>query len=728
MGWMFRLRMKPKLVVVLLLTTMVPLALVVGFSIDSATEGLRAQTAEQLAAVRENKKANIQQYFQTIRNQVQNFSANPMITEAMAHLPSAFAAYRQQAGIDGDKLKVRRAALGDFYADGYERVYRQKNKGKDAPAGQFLRQIDADAVALQADYLQANPQPIDEKHHYLGPQNGTRYAGLHRQLHPAMRRYLEKFGYYDIFLVDSETGKILYSVFKEVDFATSLKDGPFAESGIGRAFREANRAESREAVALADFSPYPPSYDAPAGFIASPVFQEGKKVGVAIFQIPLDRITAVMGERTGLGETGDSYLVGPDKRMRSDSYRDSQGHSVVASFRGTVADNGVQTPAVRQALAGETGTEVLKDYSGRRVLSAFAPVNLPGGLHWAIIVEQELAEIYSPIRQIRNDILIMGLIVAILAGLVGYGLAHTLTRPLNDLAHKANLISKGRLDVAFPRHMTDETGDLSRAMESMVESLGGLVGQLRGSGLGAGRIETGKMESDGLSASVGRAQSIAQTLKLSDTLLNSLGEGVFGIDEQGRFTFLNPAALRLLSYDREEELLGRNSHDLIHHTDSQGQPYPEESCPIYQVMQTRIPLEAWQDWFWRRDGLGFPVEVYATPLSRASDSAPGGVVVFRDITEQKRLEAKLEHQATHDRLTGIYNRTKLYELLSMVHQQHLRYGTPFSLILFDIDHFKAVNDQFGHGIGDQVLIEVTSRVRANLRGNDHVGRWGARSS
>ncbi|MGM0412343.1 MAG: sensor domain-containing diguanylate cyclase [Pseudomonadota bacterium] len=218
--------------------------------------------------------------------------------------------------------------------------------------------------------------------------------------------------------------------------------------------------------------------------------------------------------------------------------------------------------------------------------------------------------------------------------------------------------------------------------------------------------------------------SRAEAEQFNQTLLNSLGEGVFGINAEGAFTFVNPAALRLLGYDREEELLGENSHQLTHHTDTEGQPYPEEACPIYQVMQTGEPLEAWQDVFWRRDGSRFPVETYATPLWRDLGTVFGGVVVFRDISEQKRLERELEQQATHDRLTGLYNRGFFDQVLDKEIGRAARYGHPLSLILLDIDHFKAINDTYGHLVGDEILKGLAARMARRLRESDTLARWG----
>jgi diguanylate cyclase (GGDEF)-like protein/PAS domain S-box-containing protein len=131
-----------------------------------------------------------------------------------------------------------------------------------------------------------------------------------------------------------------------------------------------------------------------------------------------------------------------------------------------------------------------------------------------------------------------------------------------------------------------------------------------------------------------------------DQLLASLGEGVFGVDREGLFTFLNPAALALLGYEDEQAVLGRNSHRLTHHTDAEGDPYPEAECPIYRVMATGGPLEAWQDRFWRADGTSFPVEVHANPVRGASAGVEGAVVAFSDITERKSREEALRKYRT----------------------------------------------------------------------------------
>lgn len=211
----------------------------------------------------------------------------------------------------------------------------------------------------------------------------------------------------------------------------------------------------------------------------------------------------------------------------------------------------------------------------------------------------------------------------------------------------------------------------------------------------------------------------------SRTLLNNIGEGVFGVDAEGRFTFINPAGLRLLGYSSELELLGKNSHELIHHSYPDGAPYPVEHCPVHQAINTGVSQGVWhEDWFWRPDGSSFPVEIYATPLWQELGQVFGGVVTFRDTSERKRLEFELQQLAYHDQLTQLYNRYAFYELLEQEVERARRYQTRFSLVMFDLDHFKQTNDTFGHDLGDQVLVRVAELAGKRMRINDSVCRWG----
>jgi len=204
-----------------------------------------------------------------------------------------------------------------------------------------------------------------------------------------LTQYNNEYGYYDLFLISS-SGRVVYTVTKEPDFGKNVKTGDLKSSPLGKLFRKAMRG-----VALQDFEPYAPSNGAPAGFVGAPVKSGGKTIGVVAMQLPLSAINKLMMERTGLGKTGETYLVGPDKLMRSDSFLDPVNHTVTASFANP--DKGsVDTEPVREAHAGKDGADVIIDYTGNPVLSSWGNLKIKG-LKWTIIAEIDVAEAFSPV-------------------------------------------------------------------------------------------------------------------------------------------------------------------------------------------------------------------------------------------------------------------------------------------------------------------------------------------
>jgi PAS domain S-box-containing protein len=121
-------------------------------------------------------------------------------------------------------------------------------------------------------------------------------------------------------------------------------------------------------------------------------------------------------------------------------------------------------------------------------------------------------------------------------------------------------------------------------------------------------------------------------------LLESTADGVYAVDAQGRVLFANRAALAILGYGAEDELLGRASHATIHDRRPDGRPFPESECPLLRPRSTGEVVRVEEDWFVRRDGRFVPVAYSSAPVM--VDGARGAVVVFRDITERQRAEAE----------------------------------------------------------------------------------------
>ncbi len=476
---------------------------IIGVATEKSHQALEEAARERLIALRDIKKSQITDYFETIRNQIQNLSRAYEVTDALQSFNSSIVTYRNE--IFQPDIKKYRSELAQYYSGVFSAEYKNHNRGGSVNTDMLLKGLDADAVALQYQYIKANPNPIGEKDKLIDPIDGTQYGEWHAQFHPFLRDFQQRFGYYDIFLADAETGRIVYSVFKELDFATSLKHGAYANTGIGEVFRQANQADSPDFVALSDFSPYLPSYQDQAAFMASPVFDnEGEKLGVLIFQMPIDGINAVMThdrqwKQAGLGDTGETYLVGADGRMRSNSrflIEDKAGYlqairdgGLSEEIVGLIGDKGssiglhpIETSGVKAALSGQSGFEIFPDYRNVPVLSAYAPLSF-NGLNGAIFAEIDEAEAFAASDALSKQLLWVSggiaLVLIVLAIAAGVWFAGRISKPILQLSRTIEDVEQNSdLTQRVAIQSSDELGTAANAFNSLMEKIQNSIQQV----------------------------------------------------------------------------------------------------------------------------------------------------------------------------------------------------------------------------------------------------------
>jgi methyl-accepting chemotaxis protein len=310
-----------------------------------------------------------------------------------------------------------------------------------------------------------------------------------------LSRYLEKYGYYDIFLFEPG-GYCFYTVCKEADYHTNLLTGDFAQSGLGKSLRRS--LESRK-MAFADFARYAPSNGAPASFLTQPLLDKTGPVLAVGLQVPLEGINRIMSERSGMGKTGETYLVGPDMLMRSDSFLDPEGHSVVASFANP-SQGKVDTEATQKALSGTSETKIIQDYNGNPVLSSYAPLDI-FGVRWAMLAEIDESEALASVVQMEQTTaergasnlytsLILTAVVAIIFVVISFVIASAIRRPIVALVDRIRDIAQGEGDLTqrVHEHEKDELGVLGRWFNAFVSKLERIIGDLR---LGIGQLRLG---------------------------------------------------------------------------------------------------------------------------------------------------------------------------------------------------------------------------------------------
>jgi methyl-accepting chemotaxis protein len=472
---MIRSILQNRLLLALLAISLIPLS-ILGLSMYFLTShAIMRQATDRLTAVRTIKANQIQSYFHSIQDQIQTFSEDRMVIHAMSDFKKGMSSIQAENQVTEESLTEMREKVGRYYKTEFSREYASQNAEHDSEVESLIDKLvlplDAEAITLQYHYIQNNPNDLGKKELLEQAADGSAYSESHKLYHPIIRNYLQKFGYYDIFLVDIKTGDIVYSVFKEVDYATSLRDGPYASTNLGRAFNEAAKSTWKDSVVFVDYETYPPSYEAAASFIASPIFNGDEKIGVAIFQMPIGRINEILAERTGLGESGETYAVGSDHLFRNESrFLEELGvDSTIIN-----PDIRVNTQAVISALDdNKSGSAIVENYRGEMVLSSWQPLTVDidaegneAGRHWALMSDISLAEVRGPVTQIAFYSTMICLITACLVLWVSYRFSKQFTEEAVRQAALVHGIADNTTSLAGA---SEELTSVSQQMSSNAE-------------------------------------------------------------------------------------------------------------------------------------------------------------------------------------------------------------------------------------------------------------------
>ena len=402
-----KLNIAKKLPIVIVSLALLSLATASYEAMSEAEGALEEVQAQKLEAVQESRIANLSNYLGGIREELQTMATNHMAIDGIKDLEDSFA----ELGYDPKQV-------------------------------------------AQKLYIDDNPNAAGEKHKLDYAPDGSAYSQFHKKYHPWFRQLMEARGYYDVFLLN-EDGDVVYSVYKEADFATNVVNGEWKESDLGKVFREVEN-KPVGTVVFTDFAPYAPSAGVPASFMATPVYEYGGEFhGAVVFQMPIDRINKIMQNEAGMGETGESFLVGQDKLMRSDS-RFSKESDILKTV--------VDSEAVAKSFANEDGTMVANDYRGVEVVTAYGPITF-NGVTWAVVAKIDMEEIDIPVVEMQNVILIAALVIALVVTGIGVFFARSITKPIANMTDVMGVLAGGNLEAEVPSlDRTDEIGDMAKAV------------------------------------------------------------------------------------------------------------------------------------------------------------------------------------------------------------------------------------------------------------------------
>ena len=330
------------------------------------------------------------------------------------------------------------------------------------------------------------------------------------------------------------------------------------------------------------------------------------------------------------------------------------------------------------------------------------------GLDWVVIsaIPEQLL-IAPAVRSITLAALLAALALLVFT-LIYNWIAGRLLRPVSSLVQISQALSSGDLDKRVDIGRFDEIGRISSSFNNMADKMQFLVNNLEA---------TVKRRTEELGSTNQRLLDKGDELRL---ILDSTAEAIYGIDIHGNCTFCNLSCIRVLGYEGQDELLGKNMHDMIHHSRADGSPLPVTECKIFLAFKENRGTTADDEVFWKADGTSFATEYHSFPQTK-NGQVVGAVVTFMDITARKRKDNRIEYLSYHDELTGLYNRRYFEDTRAKV---DVPSRFPISIVFADINGLKMTNDIFGHGAGDE-LIKMTARILAqSCREYDIVARVG----
>lgn len=480
----FNISIRVRLLLAFALTVVAAVSAVAYRSSQIASTTLRQQSMRQLQSIRDGKRREIERYFRSVEDQVLTVAQNPATLLALKQFARATQQLDTDPVTESASMRPHMVRLKQYM----EKYYEREIAAKMVDMGSLLLP-QRSAVWLQALYVAENPNPAGKKEALDAADDGSQYSQYHAVWHEVFRTIVKKFGFEDLMLVDARDGRVLYSVAKGPEFQTSLMDGPYAKTSPAQLVKRLQVESKAGEYLLRDFDAYLPLHGRPAAFAGSPVFEKDNKVGVLVVQVPLQKINDIMTaerqwEEVGMGATGETYLVGRDMLMRSESrFLDDlkkedpavvkAGTAIltvkVESEAAKAARDLVIFPEVDPETKQSVGIETYPSYRGVTVLGASAPLQGIRGMAWGIVTEISEKEALSPVTDLLTKIGITagGLILAaIIAALI---FAQWLSQPVRVLSETVHEIEQGNFNARAIVKQRNELGVLAQRFNEMLD-------------------------------------------------------------------------------------------------------------------------------------------------------------------------------------------------------------------------------------------------------------------
>jgi class 3 adenylate cyclase len=451
-------------------------------------QALKKNFMGQLAGVRSSKAFELETYYKTIHSHVLTLSEDRMFVDAMREFRAAYRTMNTTA-IPADVLV---AVTENYRTQFYPRVQKLK---RERPRVEDYLPVTPAAFHLQYAYIVKNPFPLGRRKEIEQAADDNEYTRVHARYHRAFRRIIENFGYYDLYLIDDETGTVVYNVSKDRDFATSLQHGPYRDSNLAKLMRQCAETANPDDVFFSDFEPYEAAYGEPTQYVASAIFDGPKRLGVFALQLSTqaieDVITGRRGwERDGLGRSGQSIIVGADHLLRTNArpfLEDPEQYLAglkasgapeeklnrIRTYKSTILEWKLDTPSVNAGLQGKEGNTIERSLDrGLMTMSlvSFMPLHIEG-LNWMLESRMHLDEALRPVVEMAQLFGWWGAGLLALTVIAALLMTRQILRPIHALVAAARRVAGGDLTAHVEWKWKDELGVLSDAFNSMTGSI-----------------------------------------------------------------------------------------------------------------------------------------------------------------------------------------------------------------------------------------------------------------
>lgn len=470
---------------IMLLLVSITSSVVVGYiGFVNGRSSLQDAAFDRLTEVRDSRAREISALYSNIQNNLLINARGQSVAEATQQFTAAFAELESVELTDEERDTVT-----TFFTDTLGSRMGEV-AGEPVDASTFIPTSAAQSY-LSLHYTTPN-ETFGDAIAVEDAGDGSTWSATHAKYHDFFRRMTEIFHYEDVVLVDTK-GNVVYTAFKGIDLGTNLDTGPLQRTNLAEAYSEVMTGNIADEVLLTDFAPYPPSLSKPASWAVTPVAVDGSIVGAFAVEMPISQIDFVMSgggdwEDSGLGTTGETYIVGADdKLMRSvsrDLVEDPERFERESIAAGTDPDAAqqavdtqstlllqpVRTDAVASASSGATGTTLASSYLGGNTIAAYAPLDIPG-LDWVIVAELDSAEALAPVDEFTRNLVLSSAVIVLVVSVLSLVIAGAVVRPLRRLRDAARKIAAGESGVQVDAGSSYELADVGAAFNDMSKSL-----------------------------------------------------------------------------------------------------------------------------------------------------------------------------------------------------------------------------------------------------------------